>query len=133
MPVFVSLSLCQSVLPSVCLSVCPSLSVCLSVSLSVRPSVHLSDCLSVRLSVCLSVVLSVRPSVCTFVSQSICLPPVSPATPTLWVCLTFCLQNFFLNVSLLYCLRVSPCNSPDLCPSLKSAVNFPMNLSLTQD
>ena len=106
--------------PSVCLSIClsVSLSVCLSVSLSVRPSVHLSDCLSVRLSVCLSVVLSVRPSVCTFVSRSICLP-VSHATPTLWVRLTFCLQNFFLNVSLLYCLRVSPCNSPDLCPSLK--------------
>ena len=123
--------------PSVCLSICLSVSVGMSISQSVCPSicssVCLSDCLSVRLSVCLSVVLSVRPSVCTFVSRSICLPPVSHATPTLWVCLTFCLQNFFLNVSLLYCLRVSPCNSPDLCPSLKSAVNFPMNLSLTQD
>ena len=111
--------------PSVCLSICLSvylsvrLSVGLSISQSVRPSFHLSVCLSVRLSVCLSVVLSVRPSVCTSVSRSICLPPVSHATPTLWVCLTFCLQNFFLNVSLLYCLRVSPCNSPDLCPSLK--------------
>ena len=122
MPVFVSLSLCQSVLPSVCLSVC--LSICLSVSVglsisqSVSPSFHLSVCLSVRLSVCLSVVLSVCPSVCPSVSRSICLP-VSHATPTLWVCLTFCLQNFFLNVSPLYCLRVSSCNSPDLCPSLK--------------
>ena len=71
MPVFVSLSLCQSVLPSVCLSVCPSLSVCLSVSLSVRPSVHLSDCLSVYLFVCLSFCLSVHPSVRLSVSLSV--------------------------------------------------------------
>lgn len=104
--------------PSVCLSICLSVSVGLSISQSVSPSFHLSVCLSVRLSVCLSVVLSVCPSVCPSVSRSICLP-VSHATPTLWVCLTFCLQNFFLNVSPLYCLRVSPCNSPDLCPSLK--------------
>ena len=75
MPVFVSLSLCQSVLPSVCLSVC--LSICLSVSVglsisqSVSPSFHLSVCLSVRLSVCLFVCRSVRLSIRLSVCQSV--------------------------------------------------------------